>query len=223
MSCCVRGADAVPALGRCVALAWADVTHAGLRALNALEPAEGCTSASFAIDVDRLPTADAAAELRVFRDASGPVCSLLALKHEGVSGEQQAALAAAAHTFAVAGGASLVLLAAVRLPHDKTECVFAYAVNGASSGGRPLLDASTPVSDGVAAALLLLSAVEGTPTLALLAHALRPRGGAPGDDVAQLLATAAAGALGCGCGRVAAPPEPQLGGPAPDDAPLLYV
>lgn len=190
------------ALGQTLAIAWRDLAGAGLRALSALEPGEGCSASSLDVEIDGLSGAEPKAQLVNFVcDADGCVRTSLLLLLASPSEEEQTSLAAAVHEFASPCG-RVVLLAAMRFPAvlDCDDGVRALVFNGASSNRRPGFPADTVVPDGLLAALLHFSRAGGTPTLALLAPGFRTRcvtGDAEALEVARTLAAAACGTLDC--------------------------
>ena len=189
------------ALGQTLAIAWRDLAGAGLRALSALEPGEGCSASSLDVEIDGLSGAEPKAQLVNICDADACVRTSLLLLLASPSEEEQTSLAAAVHDFASPCG-RVVLVAAMRFPAvlDCDDGVRALAFNGACSNRRPGFPADTVVPDGLLAALLHFFRAGGTPTLALLAPGFRTRcvtGDAEALEVARTLAAAACGTLDC--------------------------
>lgn len=216
-------------LGAALCVGFVDVAGVSLRALAALEAPEGSTRVTHAVDIDGFeePGDEPPATLVQFSDADRAARVSLLLLHSRVPPDKALALCSCILDFATACGAKLVVVAAaVRFPPSMEStlrhCVLAYALNGAAAGlRRPTLPDEAQVGDAMCAAFVHVARVEGTPFLALFAPAHKPR---PGSDeeaqnAAQLLATALAGVLNVGCGRVTAATTLR----EDNDAPLMFV
>ena len=217
------------AVGPLAACAWPDVAGAGLRALAALEPAEGCTSTAVDLTADGLSGDGPHARLVNFSGADGNVVSSSLLFTVPVDEAHTTDAAAAVHAFLTASAATpptLVLVAATRFPRavqDDSGLVRAITLNGASSHKRPGFPPDMPLLDGVLAGLLHVCQAAGTPTVALLAEGTAQATEEDVGDTARALAAAACGIMGCGFtsdGRWAAPRERGSGS---GDASMMYV
>ena len=218
----LRARGEVPQLAPMVAVGWADCAcGAGSLALAALLPPDGCVSVSCDLELVEAGTAVPVGRLVTFQEAAGsvPRTSLLLLSTPAaLCEEEQTAVAAAVHEFAVAKQETaegvqrlFLLVGAMRFPAelDDEGTLRALAFNGASSRKRPGFPAATPVPDGLLAGLLNIARASGTPTLALLApaHLLRSQS-AECLEIARTCAIALCGYLDCASGDVVATLRP---------------
>ena len=215
------------AVGPLAACAWPDVAGAGLRALAALEPSEGCTTTTVDLTADDLTGDGPHARLVNFSSADGSLVSSVLLFLVPVDEAQTTDAAAAMHAFLTASATTtLIPVAATRFPlaaQDDSGLVRAITLNGAQHK-RPGFPPDMQLLDGVLAALLHLCRAAGTPTVALLAEGTSQASEEETRDTARALAAATCGILGCGfssASRWAAPRERGSG--AGGDTSLMYV
>lgn len=213
------------------ACAWPDVCGAGLRALAALEPAEGSTCSSCELIADGVDAKGPHARLINFLDAGAGVRASLLLFLLPTDQAHHTEAAAALHSFLFAGSQTpptVVPVAAIRFSpsvRDNSGLVRAIALNGAPSHKRPGIPEDAPLQDGVLAGMIHICRASGTPTLALLAQGFARQPEEDVQDVARALAAATCGVLDCGFSShaIATWSAPRESGGDADEATLLYV